>query len=102
MRYIVRFQEYALLDPPLQEVWRGDHNPVRYIDDIANLGIDVGSLKWNHVPAANVEVPSEAGNRASTDRVGPISIDRLIADAKAALASQLGLRPESIEITIRG
>jgi hypothetical protein len=75
---------------------------VRYIDDIANLGIDVGSLKWNHLPAANAAAPSEAGNRASTDRIGPVSIDRLIADAKAALAFQLGLRPESIEITIRG
>ena len=47
-RYIVRFDEYAILDIP--DVWLGDRNPVRYVDDIATLGIDPTKLNWLALP----------------------------------------------------
>ena len=48
-RYIVRFDEYAILDPqPI--VWPGFQNPVWYVDDIKELGIDPETLDWQRLP----------------------------------------------------
>ena len=47
-RYIVRFDEYAVLAKP--DVWSGARNPVRYVDDIADLGIDPNALNWLRIP----------------------------------------------------
>src|SRR4051794_21669482 len=44
-RYIVRFNEYALLNPQLV-VWPGARNPIWYVDDIRQLGIDPDKLDW--------------------------------------------------------
>ena len=51
-RYIVRFDEYALLDPPKDGVWPGFQNPVWYVDDIRELGIDPEALdgSWQRLP----------------------------------------------------
>lgn len=47
-RYIVRFDEYAVLDEP--EFWSGARNPVWYVEDIASLGIDPTKLEWLALP----------------------------------------------------
>ena len=47
-RYIVRFDEYAVLAKP--DVWSGARNPVRYVDDIADLGVDPSTLSWLKLP----------------------------------------------------
>ena len=50
-RYIVRFDEYATPAPeafPLAK-WPGTQNPVRYVKDIAKLGIDPDTLDWQAV-----------------------------------------------------
>ena len=44
-RYVVRFDEYAILDPQ-PVVWPGARNPVQYVDDIGELGIDPDKLNW--------------------------------------------------------
>jgi hypothetical protein len=100
MRYIVRFDEYALIDPPLKEVWKKDHNPVRYVDDIADLGIDERSLKWKRLPKADV-VEATVESSDGPVIVNSHRLDKLIADAKVSLASKIGVRPDSIDITIR-
>lgn len=52
-RYIIRFNEYALLDPQ-PVVWPGSRNPVWYLDNLADLHIDETSLVWQPVPPAEV------------------------------------------------
>ena len=47
-RYIIRFDEYAILDIP--DVWPGGRNPVRYVDDIASLGIEPSRLDRLKLP----------------------------------------------------
>lgn len=48
-RHIVRFDEYAILDPqPI--VWQGARNPVWYVDDIKDLHIDPNALIWRPMP----------------------------------------------------
>jgi hypothetical protein len=41
-RYIIRFNEYALLDPQ-PVVWPGSRNPVWYLDNLPSLQIDESS-----------------------------------------------------------
>ena len=48
-RHIVRFNEYALLDPQ-PDVWPGARNPVWYVDDITSLGIEPDALHWLAIP----------------------------------------------------
>lgn len=47
-RYIVRFDEYAVLHK--RDVWPGARNPVWYVEDIAALGIDPTKLNWLALP----------------------------------------------------
>ena len=48
-RHIVRFNEYAILDPrPV--LWPGARNPVWYVDDIKSLGIEPDRLNWLAMP----------------------------------------------------
>jgi hypothetical protein len=49
-RFIIRFNEYALLDPQ-PVVWPGSRNPVWYLDNLAELRIDENSLAWQTVPS---------------------------------------------------
>ena len=49
-RYVVRFDEYAVLDPPEYDVWPGFQNPVWYVNDIRELGIDPDALCWQKLP----------------------------------------------------
>ena len=50
-RYIVRFEKYATLTPETspRARWPGTQNPVRYVQDIDELGIDPDTLKWQTV-----------------------------------------------------
>ena len=48
-RHIVRFNEYAILDPQ-PVVWPGARNPVWYVDDIESLGIEPDTLNWVAMP----------------------------------------------------
>ena len=48
-RYIVRFDEYADLEPQ-PVVWPGHQNPVWYVEDIETLCIDPDTLNWIATP----------------------------------------------------
>jgi hypothetical protein len=91
-RYIIRFNEYALLDPQ-PVVWPGSRNPVWYIDNLPSLQIDESSLIWHPVPPAELPgavalpaVPSKAASRDEEAKllqqsadVAADDIDRIIA-----------------------
>lgn len=50
-RFIVRFEKYATLSPQAspRAKWRGWQNPVRYVKDISDLGIDPDTLEWHTI-----------------------------------------------------
>lgn len=86
-RYRIQISDYAELE--VAGVWRKElRNPVAY-DTLKNLGIDVRKLKFKPVPAR------QPAGRPSEGKM-------TIAEAKKALAATFGVKPEDIEITIRG
>lgn len=94
-RFIIRFKEYVVLDPPIPDVWPGSRNPVWYASDLAQFGIDEAKLQWQRIgdPPDN---PTPAGAPDWPPR-------RLsIAEAKIALAETFGVPADNVEITIRG
>jgi hypothetical protein len=80
-RYIIRFNEYALLDPQ-PGVWPGSRYPVWYIGSLAELQIDEGALAWRTVAASE-------GTGASALQLGANAaaedIDRIIARLDAEI-----------------
>lgn len=96
-RHLMQFSEYAIVNVP--DAWNGGRNPVSY-SSMADLGIDPSQLDWQPMP----EGPS-GSERLPTAPLGPsdsTSRGLTMAEAKAGLALTFGVRPEAIEITIRG
>lgn len=97
-RYLIQFSEYALVN--LHETWKGDRNPIRY-GTLDELGIDPSKLEWKSMPPAQAQQPSDARQKvdqAEDTAIRPLSVNV----AKQGLALKFGVRPEAIEITIRG
>jgi hypothetical protein len=94
-RFIVRFSEYADLDPQ-PVIWPGHRNPVWYVDDVQTLGIDPDGLSWQPMAAA-VPVTSRVADDEAIGAEG-LTFDR----ARAGLAITYGVPPAQIEIVIRG
>ena len=90
-RYLIQFSEYAIVN--VADVWKGDRNPVRYVESLSELGIDPSTLNWLPMPAEK-----EAPKADSPDGATPLTIP----EAKKGLALTFGVPPEAIEITIRG
>lgn len=90
-RYLIQFSEYALVNVP--EVWKGDRNPVKYADSLEEFGINPADLEWQEMPDPE-EVEEE------TEETEPTGLT--IAEAKRGLALTFGVKPEAVEITIRG
>lgn len=81
-RFVVQFSEYA--DINIANAWDGSRNPVGYTTLEAE-NIKVASLKWRPFPG-----------------LGSVSVSPLtVEEAKAGLASSLGINPDQIEIIIR-
>jgi len=92
-RWLVAFDRYALLDR--LNVWTGGRNPVAYTT-LEKLGIDLASLTFQDAPNPATSTHDELEEHAA-------SLHGLtIAQAKAALAITFGVKPEAVEITIRG
>jgi hypothetical protein len=91
-RYLVQFSRYALVKIP--DVWKGDRNPVKY-SSLKELGIDPATLKWEEMPEST-ESPLAGSNAPAV--ASPLTIP----EAKRGLALTFGVRPDAIEITIRG
>jgi hypothetical protein len=93
-RYLIQFSEYALVTVP--DAWKGDRNPIKYAD-IKDLGIDPAKLKWRPMPEPS-EIPELTPHAKPSATGSPLTM----AEAKKGLALTFGVKPEAIEITIRG
>ncbi|WP_369721073.1 hypothetical protein AB8Z38_28930 [Bradyrhizobium sp. LLZ17] len=98
-RFLVQFSEYAKISIP--DAWKGGRNPVSY-SSLADLGIDPTQLDWQPMPqgpSGSARLPAAPEGPAPS---GGTSRGLTMAEAKAGLALTFGVRPEAIEITIRG
>jgi hypothetical protein len=97
-RYIVRFTEYAA--PRERKLaWNGQRNPVAYTT-LTQLGFDSTALVFAPVTAQHENGTKSSGDprRVSESDVEPLTI----ALAKRGLALHYGVKPDAIEIIIRG
>lgn len=90
-RSIVLFDEYAEVNLP--DIWGGWRNPIKYTS-LEDLGIDISSLTFQ-------PMPKKANPTATTPSLTPAQ-GLTIEAAKAGLALTFGVKPEAVEITIRG
>ncbi len=93
-RWMIAIDEFARIERP--GVWRGDRNPVRYTS-LLELGISPDGLEFQPMPAATKE-----GRAPSESQVPPGRTGLTIAQARNGLAATFGVKPEAVEITIRG
>lgn len=90
-RSIVLFDEYAEVNLP--EIWGGWRNPIKYTS-LEELGINIEELNFQPMPEKTATSP---------DSVAQVVNQSLtIEAAKAGLAQTFGVKPEAVEITIRG
>ena len=92
-RWLIAISEYARINIP--GAWDHGRNPVRY-SSLAELKVNPNELKFEPVPQPGATLPTSAG--PSVMRLGGLTI----AEARKALAATFGVKPEAIEITIRG
>jgi len=96
-RWLVKFEEYAPLDIP--EFWKGWRNPVRYLklqELPKELLLSLDNMQFEPMPEAPERAPkSESEQLQAAERL-------TLPEAKKALAATFGLKPEDIEIIIRG
>jgi hypothetical protein len=91
-RWRVAISEYAAISKPnLWDHWR---NPVRYAS-LEELGISLKGLEWKTVPTSGSAPPQPESSPA-------VPATLTIAEARKALAATFGVKPEAVEITIRG
>lgn len=90
MRYLIQMADYAELEKP--GVWKINvRNPVAYAT-LDELQIDLRGLKFKPMPEVGTETAKEI----------PGAKQMTIADAKKGLALTFGVKPDDIEIIIRG
>jgi hypothetical protein len=94
-RYIIRFDQYTLLPDRRKSDWPGHQNPIWYVKDIGELGIDPDNLNWHATPETAVGAPEIT--HTSTGPEG-LTFDQ----ARAGLATMYRVPRTSIEIVIRG
>jgi hypothetical protein len=93
-RWLIEIDEYARIAIPNVWKWR---NPVKYTT-LADLGIDPTKLTFEKVPKREEEPANPP--TGSTMQWPPATLT--IAEAKKALAATFGVKPEAVEISIRG
>lgn len=96
-RYLVTISEYALIAVP--DFWEHDRNPVRYLPraELVKRGIKLDKLNFQPMPQS-APAASQAVKPSASGAVVPLTI----ADARKGLAAMFGVKPEAVEITIRG
>ena len=93
-RWLVTISEFARINVP--DAWDHGRNPVRYTS-LEELGISLDGIEFQPMP--------QTGTASSLTAMKPAesSVPMLtIAEAKKALAATFGIKPEAVEITIRG
>jgi hypothetical protein len=93
-RWIIEINEVARITE--LDVWKHWRNPVRYMS-LSDLGIRVSDLEFQPVPAAK---RAQAKAQSQATHWPPATLT--IPEAKKALAATFGVKPEAVEITIRG
>jgi hypothetical protein len=88
-RFLIELSEYATFERA--DVWKEGRNPVSY-KTLKEIGIDLRGLKFKPMP---IPAPSA---KSSSSGAAPMTI----ADAKKALAATFGVKPDDVEIIIRG
>jgi hypothetical protein len=94
-RWLITFSEYAEIDVP--NVWKGGRNPVSYTT-LEALGISLDGVKFKPMPERDKERPQPSREASATSPPSMLTI----AEAKKALAATFGVKPDAVEITIRG
>lgn len=97
-RFLVTISEFARVDVP--NVWGHDRNPVRYLSraDLEAKGINFDRLDFQPMPQPKATVlpnPTATNARTSGEAL-------TLAEARLGLAATFGVKPEAVEITIRG
>jgi hypothetical protein len=92
-RWMIAISEFARVSVP--GVWDHGRNPVRYTS-LEQLGINLNEILFEPMPAA-AEPHTQAASKPSSAATA-----LTIAEAKKVLAVTFGVRPEAVEITIRG
>jgi hypothetical protein len=95
-RWIIAISEYARVAVP--DAWDHGRNPVRYTT-LAQLGIDPDQLDFQPMPERAEPAPASMVTVPMSPGAGSILT---IAEAKKQLAAAFGVKPDSVEITIRG
>ena len=93
-RWLIEISEFARIAKP--DVWNHWRNPVRYTS-LSELGIDVDDLEFQPMLKANETRP-----KRETAEVPWSPATLTIPEAKKALAATFGVKPDAVEITIRG
>lgn len=94
-RWLIVMDAYARVVVP--GVWQHWRNPVRYTT-LEETGINVKKLEFQSMPSAAPTLLTPSKVKGSPVGVGPMTI----AEAKRALATAFGVKPDAVEITIRG
>jgi hypothetical protein len=98
-RWLIEISEFARINKPDVWNWR---NPVRYTS-LSELGIDLAGVKFEPTPNAK-ERPAKREAARPREAVAtawpPATLT--IPEAKKALAATFGVKPDAVEITIRG
>ena len=98
-RYLISISEYALID--MSKFWEHDRNPVRYLSrsELERKGIKFTALDFQPMPTRAAEAATAPA--APPTMLGAV-VALTIADARKGLAVTFGVKPEAVEITIRG
>lgn len=96
-RWLIAISEYARINVP--NAWDHGRNPVRYTS-LNEMGINPEGLEWH--PVSNVRDPEPAPTRSREPTPNGPEPMLTIAEAKKRLAITFGVKPDAVEITIRG
>jgi hypothetical protein len=93
-RWQILISEFARIQLP--DAWDHGRNPVRYTS-LRKIGVDPDGMMFEHIPP--VHAAGKPSNEQSQTQTSPAT---MLAEAKRTLAAAFGVKPEAVEITIRG
>lgn len=95
-RWQIAISAFARISLP--DAWDHGRNPVRYTS-LQKLGIDPDTVTFEPMPqGVTVQPPAGTVSVAGASPAATLTI----AEAKKALAATFGVKPDAVEITIRG
>lgn len=86
-------------------IWPGHQNPVWYVDDIREVGIDPDALDWKKT---ELKVTSDESPKVSSDELefdddqNEAASGMTFDEARSAIAMRYRVPPKNVEIIIRG